>query len=400
MATGVGAVIISLAILLLFASRNPEQTSPHSTFQGTVASSHVHSMLNLGEPALHPQQLVYDSARDGLWFWTSVITGNGTTYANRVYFYDIAHRQAQSWPIYSGDWSSQLLSGLAIAPNGDVWIGWNKNLVRFDPSNDTAVRYILPAQSRYPLPSDVIGNLPADLGISDLAVDQSGTVWIARYAAQSLTSFSPATATFSEYPLPNNAGDPAKIAVNENGHILFTTNLSVSHPGYLGTIMGDFDVSTHSTILAGQTGHVITATPQGDAYMIGQTSQLLTRLTASERLSSEKQQIAPTFQQIALPFAIDDASVASDNYGRIWVAVAGQPDIARFDPTSGAVIEYQYDAPGVAANPIENLPLGIARVTPAPNAVWLTHIVAMACDKQGNLWYIRAGSGELEEVTP
>ena len=72
--------------------------------------------------------------------------------------------------------------------------------------------------------------------------------------------------------------------------------------------------------------------------------------------------------------------------------------MAVLDPTSGQVRYYQYEALGVAAHPIDVLPSGIERVTPAPGAVWLRHIVAMVADGQGHLWYVRAGSDTIEEV--
>ena len=126
----------------------------------------------------------------------------------------------------------------------------------------------------------------------------------------------------------------------------------------------------------------------------------MARLQAGIRASAETSQIAPAIQQHVLPFDIDSTSVAPDSHGRVWVAIAGQPDLARFDPASGEIQEYQYAAASVAANPIQDLPLGIERMTPAPGAVWITRIVAMVCDGRGDLWYIRAGSDEVEEVTP
>lgn len=287
-----------------------------------------------------------------------------------------------------------------MAPDGDVWIGWNHNLLRFHPQSGTYARYSLSAQPRYPLPAAVLGNLPADLGIADLAVSRDGTVWVARYAALSLAAFSPATATFAEYPLPSTSGDPATLVIAPNGHVLFTTDLAANHPGYANENMGDFDPISRTTVVAAEAGRVLAVAPSGDLYVPVGHGNSLARLSASAQTTARTLGQAPVFQQRVLPFDTDNTAIATDDQGRVWVAVAGQPDLAVYDPAAGTLREYQYAASGVAAHPIEDLPLGVERTTPVPGAVWITHIVAMVCDARGDLWYIRAGSDELEEVTP
>lgn len=390
-------------------TKDSVSTAPASApFQGTTNAPQVHVVLTLGNVDLHPRELVYDAPRDGLWFWTSTLL-TGPAYANTLYFYHLPDRRLQSWPLYSGDWSSQLLSGLAVAPNGIVWIGWNHNLVAFDPTHDTATRYLLPAQPRYPLPAAVLGNLPADLGIADLAVSRDGTVWIARYAALSLTTFTPATGRFAEYPLPSTTGDPAKLAIAPNGHILFTTDLAASHPGHGEQTVGDFDPASHAALVTVQTGRALVVTSAGDVYVgVGQ-GQGLARLSTATQATAWQQGRSAVFAQHLLPFDVGDSALAADAQGHIWVAVAGQPDVAVYNPASGALHQYQYAALSVTAHPAIDGPVGVQPVppttsttstAPAPGAVWLTPIVAMVCDGQGDLWYIRAGSDVLEEVTP
>jgi hypothetical protein len=222
-------LVLVLGLVIVSKGNGPSATSPTNSLH--PGSPEVHTIIDLHNPQLHPRQLVYDPKRQGIWFWTSLLKGDAGC-DNQVYFYDMRQKSLHSWPIYSGDWSSQLLSGIAVAPNGDVWIGWNYNLVRFQPDTGSATRYALPAQPRYPLPVTVIGDLPADLGIADLAIARDGTLWIARYAALSLTSFNPTTQAFQEFPLPSTTGDPAKLAIGPDGHVFFTTNLSASHPGH------------------------------------------------------------------------------------------------------------------------------------------------------------------------
>jgi hypothetical protein len=90
--------------------------------------------------------------------------------------------------------------------------------------------------------------------------------------------------------------------------------------------------------------------------------------------------------------------MVADGKGRVWVSVAGEPDIALLNPASGALQEFTYTAPPVATNSSAHHPFGAPTTPLNPNAVWLQHIVAMTTDGSGHLWYVRAGSGTIEEV--
>lgn len=391
------AGLIALAVAV--AAPRQADGAAAQPFLASPASPEVRTVIQLGSSDLHPRQLAYDPGRDGLWFWTSR-QQRGTTFDNQVYFYDIPAQQLRSWPIYSGDWSAQVLSGLAVAPDGDVWIGWNRNLVDFHPTDGTFARYELPAQPAYPLPPAVLGDLPADLGVADLAVARDGTVWIARYAALSLTAFTPSDHTFHEHPLPANAGDPAKLAIGPDGHIFFTTNLSADHPGYMAEKVGEFEPRTGKTRINAQGALALAVTAGGDLYTaLGGQGFGLARASAAERASAVAQQRAPVFSQRVIPADVDDEAIAADAHGRVWVAAAGQPQILVFDPAANQVAHYQYAAPSVAAHPPPHHVGEPEGTTPVAGAVWTPHIVAMATDGQAHLWYIRAGSDRIEEIT-
>lgn len=402
--TLVGAVLLVLVTLFFANSAGTAaaQASPQP-FTGSVASPQVREVITLGSSDLHPRQLAYDAGRNALWFWTS---GRGTDggFDNRLYRYDIAHGQTTSWQLYSRDWSSQVHAGLAVAPDGDVWVGWNLNLIDFHPAAGIYTRYVLPSLPRYPLPAAVLGDLPANLGVTDIQVARDGTVWIARYGALSLTTFSPAATRFNEYPLPISSGDPAKLTIAPNDHVFFTTNRSACHPGRAAETIGEFDPQSRSTTVYAQGAEAIAVTPQGDLYTALEAGGPgLSRITAAEHSTAAAEHRAPVFQQRAVPFDVDDVAIAADSYGRVWVAVGGQPRIAVLDPTTGYVQQYQYAAPSVAAHPVTNQRFSAATghssgMQLQPGAVWLRHIVAMVTDSQGHLWYVRAGSDLIEEV--
>lgn len=391
---GIGVTVAGLAGLISTRSATGRPAAP---FLGTTNAPQVSVVVDLHDPQLHPRQLAYDAARNGLWFWTST-QDKGVTFDNRVYFYDVAQRQLRSWPIYSGDWSPQVLAGLTVAPDGNVWIGWNHNLVAFHPSDDTYTRYVLPDKPQYPLPSAVLGDLPADLGIADLAVASDGTVWIARYGALSLTSFSPTNQEFHEHPLPPTAGDPASLALGPDGQVFFTIDLSADHPGHSFERIGEYDPRTGAASIYAQPARALAVTSQGDLYTtIDGHGYGLARLSATERASAQTQHRDAVFTRRVVPFDTDGSALAVDVHGRVWMAVGGKPDMAALDPSTGQSQLFQYAAPSIVANPVHTL-MGLPVSTPAPSAVWLTHIAAMVTDSQGYLWYIRAGYDQIEEV--
>jgi hypothetical protein len=392
--------LVVLALVLLAATHTAPSTptaSGAAPFLGTANAPQVSVALDLHNPNLHPRQLVYDAHRNGLWFWTST-QDRGVTFDNRVYFYDLATRHLRSWPLSIADWSSQLLAGLAVGPDGTVWIGFNHHLLAFHPSTGSVEHYELPAAPQYPLPASVLHGLPSDLGVADVAVAADGTVWLARYAAQSLTSFSPASHRFTEHALPVSAGDPAQLAIGPDGHLFFTIDLSAAHPGYVFDHVGEYDPSSGTTWVYPEPANALAVASNGDLYTVreGPTGGLA-RLSASDRASGRALQQRPAFVQHLTSFPTDGEALAVDLHGRVWMAVAGQPDLAVLDPSTGQVRQFQYAAPSMAAHPHNSLP-GAPNPTYAPNAVWLSHMAVMTTDGQGHVWYIRAGNDAIEEV--
>lgn len=251
----------------------------------------------------------------------------------------------------------------------------------------------------FPLPPKVIGDRPDDLGVSDIAIGRDGTIWIARYGAVSLTAFSPQSQQFAEHPLPADTGDPAKLAIGPNGHVFFTINLSADHPGYAAEKVGEYAPETGATRVYAQPALALAVTPQGDLYTaLSGVNFGLARASAVERANAAAERRSPVFQQQVVDVQIADTTLATDRYGRVWMAVAGQPQIAVFDPATGKARTFTYAAPSIAAHPAHTH-LGAPSRSAAPDAVWIVPIVAMATDGEGHLWYIRASYQTIEEVS-
>ena len=246
----------------------------------------------------------------------------------------------------------------------------------------------------------MVGDRPTNLGVADLTVAPDGTVWLAREGALSLTSFTPANHAFFERPLPSDAGDPAKLALGPDGHIFFTTDLSADHQEYIAEKIGEFDPSSGIAQMRAQGSSALAINKQGDLYatsLSGTQGSGLLRLRAAERANARAQQRTAVFDRGVLTFGIDDTALAIDTHGRIWTSMAGKPRLAVFDPATGQTRQFQYAAPSKAAHPAR--PMTERQASPAPDAVWLSHIVAMTTDADGHLWYIRSGSNRVEEVS-
>lgn len=198
--------------------------------------------------------------------------------------------------------------------------------------------------------------------------------------------------------MPSTAGDPAKLAIGPDDHIFFTTNLSSAHPGHAAEMTGEYVPQSHSTVVYLQGAQALTTTPNGDLYTVGgDQGSGLARMPAATRSAALLQHGVPSFEHATVPLTIADRSLAADGRGRVWMAIANEPQIAVFDPGSGKLQVFRYpvqsptqytshpDMPGVPSSP----PPGAIRITP---------IAAMMTDDQGHLWFIRDLSDQVEEV--
>lgn len=169
--------------------------------------------ISIGPDHSPINHLVGDPSRPGVWFWA------WTAQEAYAYFYNPESRTLSSWPIGSSSGIDGLDpygdSGIAVAPNGDVWLGAYNQLVSLNPTTG--------AVSRFTIPSPTINALaPADLqpwhDVNSIAVDGSGRVIIGMTAASSLEVFEPASGGFSSIGLPK-IGEIQGVAALQDGTV-------------------------------------------------------------------------------------------------------------------------------------------------------------------------------------
>ena len=395
-------LVLVLGLVIVSKGNGASATSPTNTNSLHRGSPEVHTVIDLHNPQLHPRQLVYDPKREGIWFWNSLLKGDEGC-ENQVYFYDIHQKKFALL--------AHLFRRLVIATL--VWHCGGSERRRVDwlelQSCPISTRYrkldavCLIAQPRYPLPAAVIGDLPTDLGIADLAVARNGTIWIARYAALSLTTFNPATQIFPGVSIAIYGGRSL-----EAGHwpgwacLLYDESLgcpSRACSGNDGRIYAA--VAEHSCVSARRAG-IDDHSQRGSVYLRDRLraavrESSLARMPAITRAAALQQQAVPPFEQATVSLPIADRSLAADVHGRIWMAVGGEPKIAVFDPETGKLQQYSYPVPSTIQ--YMSVPYGIGAPSASPaDAIPITPIAAMVTDNQGHLWLIRDLSDQIKEV--
>jgi hypothetical protein len=110
-----------------------------------------------------------------------------------------------------------------------VFIGWHEQMAVLQIETDEVRIFKLP-EVKQPLGSpvmmaDPLGG-PAQFCVTDMILDDSGTLWIARENANSLLSYSAGTGVFTEHPLPRQFGTADKLALGRNGWLWMTCGLA------------------------------------------------------------------------------------------------------------------------------------------------------------------------------
>lgn len=170
--------------------------------------------------------LAYDPRGQVLWY----LSGGGDYFGEALFTvsrYDPATGQTKTFylpPVRLGNTEE---SGLAMAPDGSIWIGECFSLLKLNPVSGHVDQYPLPKLAGQA--SDPRGN-DGQTEIMGLAVTPNGRIWFTRANAYGIGYFDPASRRFGFRSWPRSFGLPGNLYLAPNGQLWATT---WSHQGFL-----------------------------------------------------------------------------------------------------------------------------------------------------------------------
>lgn len=197
-----------------------------------------------------------------------------------------------------------------------------------------------------------------------------GMIWWAGMFGSLIGRLDPATGEMTEWKLDPQA-TPHSIIDDAQGNIWYTGNGN----GTLGMLDPDTGEITVYPMPdpAARDPHTPLFTRSGDLWFTLQNSNMIGRLvpdTGDIRLTD-----APT--EDARPYGIDE-----DSSGMIWIAYRGAPAIARVDPDSWEITEFQTPNPDPESHP------------------GIQYIRRLSIDSNDMIWYVDSGRGYLGRLNP
>ena len=204
----------------------------------------------------------------------------------------------------------------------------------------------------------------------DPLMTPDGMIWWAGMFGSLVGRLDPATGEMTEWKLDPQA-TPHSIIDDAQGNIWYTGNGN-------GTL-GMLDPNTGEITVypmpdpAARDPHTPLFTRSGDLWFTLQNSNMIGRLvpdTGDIRLTD-----APT--EYARPYGIDE-----DSGGMIWIAYRGAPAIARVDPDSWEITEFETPNPDPESHP------------------GIQYIRRLSIDSNDMIWYVDSGRGYLGRLNP
>ena len=204
----------------------------------------------------------------------------------------------------------------------------------------------------------------------DPLMTPDGMIWWAGMFGSLVGRLDPATGEMTEWKLDPQA-TPHSIIDDAQGNIWYTGNGN----GTLGMLDPDTGEITVYPMPdpAARDPHTPLFTRSGDLWFTLQNSNMIGRLvpdTGDIRLTD-----APT--EYARPYGIDE-----DSSGMIWIAYRGAPAIARVDPDSWEITEFETPNPDPESHP------------------GIQYIRRLSIDSNDMIWYVDSGRGYLGRLNP
>jgi streptogramin lyase len=236
---------------------------------------------------------------------------------------------------------------LVAAPDGTLWFYSGNQVARFDPAANSLKEF----------------SVPASLMHFSLALGPDGNAWVeeTRGDTWELVRINPGTGVIQEFAIPRIQFRMGPIAVGGDGRVWAAVDFTLS--GWMSYVVLDPNTGEVQKSASEFPLDTISTGPDGSIWLMGRSvwgneSQLPPWPPAPVEnldLSAVGQELTQKYHQQFLSVAVDGPHV-QDKYGRIWsegytlkagMAGPSTAGLADFDPATGNVEYYQLPTWGI-----------------------------------------------------
>ena len=366
-------------------SKPPNQAAYRYLTRSTVVPANGPSwLLPAGFSTL--QSLTGDPNGTGAWFWDST--------SNEDVIFNSSAGNISEWPVLSGSnfQQSEQAGGLAVDPQGNVWLAINLTLIELDPATGATETWTIPTPSANLAAASFEPSGAAEIAVTGLAASPLGTIAILTSISSTVEVFDPRSSEFDSISMPTDDDLPTAAAFSGDGTLCI--GFSAVEEGTGGTasnlmiLSPNGQAATYSLLTPGSAWDIA---PLGSSsFVVGDespelatTSGTITSINSPSALVGSGQPMTP------LVVAGGDVLVGHAQGGLVAFpddasSVAQATEESTFIP-SAQVCGPSGDAPGP----------GTSTEGTVCGAPGYFDVVA---DGDGDLWTV--GSGGVSEVPP
>jgi streptogramin lyase len=293
----------------------------------------------------------------------------------RIYRYSPASGKLESWELPGEPYTGSLLD-MTLDSQGNIWLAWRYNLVKFDTSTLSATSYPLGKEVQYPTAGATDFSTP----VTAVAVDSTGKVWFTRLSDAAILELDPASGSVREHGVPAQFALTLvpRMEIDAQGRLWLPGAVpfgsdSADHLGEFDTASGDFTV--HPVPAAD-----VAMGKQGEIWLGGGTSGGLQRFDPQ---SANASQVAD------LPiWGPPDFLAVDPNTGDVWLSTFLEAKIGRYSPSSGQVAWYNlpvFEIEGSTGWDVAPVPAGNERIPGTRRSSSAFDVITV--DGKGNLWF-------------
>lgn len=208
---GIGAITLAALGALAGCGQIPAGTG--SSGSGTQVASFLTAVHSVPAGYSPIQAIAGDPNTSGVWFWDYNRSADAV-------FYDSPRGALKSWNVLSGSsyQAEQAKSGLAVGPDGYVWLGINSTLAELNPLSGKVRTWHIPAPRPNPSAARF---LPADLrgvrAVQALAAGPGHEIAIAMSNSSSVEIFNRTSHVFRTINLPSTSILPIAVDYSSDG---------------------------------------------------------------------------------------------------------------------------------------------------------------------------------------